>query len=128
RIFRYTMQVREDSLQWLHHTKRRYSDSLPDSLTFVGLNLPNQILSLNKAIQQNNLILTKLFANQLLNHPPDSDWFDIYEDAVLKLAFCGEIELAENFLGMIRSLDLRQRYFERLLELQEWVNFCSYYI
>ena len=123
--FRYTLELREDSTQWINHLARRYLDQLPDSATFTQLNLPNQILSLNKALQENHKAEIVLYARLLQNHQPNSDWFDIYEKTIQKLTHLGYIDLAENWLAFSNQ-NLRLRYQERLEQQKEWVHFFKH--
>ncbi|MBD3617148.1 MAG: hypothetical protein HUJ22_11315 [Gracilimonas sp.] len=127
RNFRYTLEMRQDSLQWLYHTNRRFATILPDSSEFHSHNLPNQMLSLNKAVEENRPQLIFLYASLLLNYPTDTDWFDIYEATINKLAYHGHFELSKKWIERTSSLNLRLRYSERLQEQQEWVNFLSNY-
>ncbi|HET8865306.1 MAG TPA: hypothetical protein VFM80_06370 [Gracilimonas sp.] len=127
RTFRYTLQLRSDSLQWHYHTQRRFHSSFPDSSEFDSLNLPNRMLSLNKAIQDNKDELLLLYSALLIDHIPSQDWFDIYESTMDQLAYLGHKELAREWFEKASSLSLRARYSERLLEQQEWLEFLSNY-
>jgi hypothetical protein len=121
RTFRYSLELREDSTQWANHLNRRYLNQLPDSALFVNLNLPNQMLSLNKALQEDHHSKIILYTRLLQSHAPDEDWFDIYEETIQKLPHLGYIDLAQNWIVLTEKLSLRLRYQERLKELQEWV-------
>lgn len=125
RNFAYTLPLRKDSLQWSYHIQRRYLDQLPDSTTFSALNLPNQMLSLNKALQQQKESKIILYASLLSNHSPHMHWFDIYEDVIRQLPHLGYVDLAERWVELASSSNLRLRYAERLKEEQEWVNYIK---
>ncbi len=125
RSFSYSLQLREDSLQWNHHVQRRYLDVFPDSSTFTLLNLPNQMLSLNKALQEKNDPKAALYASLLTNHRVHPHWFDIYENTIHKLPFLGYVDLAETWVELISSSNLRLRHAERLKEQREWLNFIK---
>lgn len=123
RNFRYTLQLREDSLLWHHHTQRRFFNHLPDSITFQRLNYPNKMLSLEKTLNQKNERHLLVYASQLFQEEAHTDWFDIYEPMTAWLIFMGEFELAESWLNKIAELNLRLRYAERLQEQREWLAF-----
>ncbi|MFD2531137.1 bile acid:sodium symporter family protein [Gracilimonas halophila] len=127
RTLRFTLEMREDSLQWHYHTARRYLNWNPDSVGFLDLNLPNQMLTLNKALQDGRHELVLLYAELLKNHSPSSDWFDVYEDVIDRLAYRGNYELAETWIMNIDSLNLRLRYEERIKEVIKWVDFLKTY-
>ncbi len=125
RNFRYTLQLRADSVQWKHHVERRYQNVFPDSVTFAGLNLPNRMLSLNKALAENRESLILLYAGKLLEHTPNSHWFDIYESAIDQLVFRGEFDLTDRWLALVAKENLRLRYQERLKEQRDWLRFLK---
>jgi len=125
RTFRYTLELRQDSTQWSNHLQRRYLNELPDSIIFERLNLPNQMLSLNKALQGNHNSEIVLYAKLLQDHLPNADWFDIYEQTIEQLPLLGYFDLAENWIAFVKPLNLRLRYIERLNALVEWVAFLK---
>lgn len=123
RNFKYSLKMRADSAQWRSHVQRRFHHTLPDSSAFTKLNLPNKMLSLDKAIQQKRPDRVFLYASILQNHPPNNDWFDIYERVINYLAFHGKMEHAQNWIELSLSANLRARYHERLEESQKWLTF-----
>ncbi|MEQ8524275.1 hypothetical protein [Gracilimonas sp.] len=123
RNFRYTLQLRADSVQWSFHVQRRYQQFFPDSSTFTKLNLPNQMLSLNKALLDEKDDFVLLYANLLKAHDPNENWFDIHEMTADKLSFLGQFALAKNWLELYNPVSLRLRYQERLKEQREWLQF-----
>jgi hypothetical protein len=123
RKFRYTLQLRADSVQWKHHVQRRYKNIFPDSATFAELNLPNRLLSLNKALRENRKSLAMFYANRLLDHNPNSHWFDIYEATIDQLSFWGAFDVAGRWIDLADDKTLRLRYRERLEELRKWSRF-----
>lgn len=127
RTLRFTLEMREDSLQWQYHTARRYKDWYPEENEFAALNLANQMLTLDKALQENMQELILLYTDLLKTYSPSSDWFDVYEDAINRLAYLGEHGLAEDWFTNIGSLDLRLRYEERLNEKRKWLDFLQSY-
>tara|TARA_R100000908_G_scaffold50441_1_gene25788 strand:+ start:158341 stop:160524 length:2184 start_codon:yes stop_codon:yes gene_type:complete len=125
RNFNYTLELREDSIQWNYHVERRFQNVFPDSLSLENLNLPNKMLSLNKALQEQNSERIHQYALLLANHSFHPDWFDVYEAAIHELAWSGNIDCAKKWLTSVSSLDLRNRYLERLNEQKDWINFTQ---
>lgn len=125
RNFRFTLQLRADSVQWKYHIQRRYQNIFPDNSAFVELNLPNRMLSLNKALMENRESLTRLYATLLLDHNPDSHWFNIYETTIDRLAFWGAFDAAEQWIDLVDKESLRLRYKERLEEQRKWLRFIK---
>lgn len=123
--FRYSPVLREDRVQWDNHVRRSYFNVLPDSALFETLNLPNKMLSLDKALQQKNVFRSKEYAKLLTFHAPDAYWFDIYETTAHLLAYWEETGLAEQWIDLTAALDLRLRYIERLDEQRQWLNFIK---
>ncbi|HBQ60276.1 MAG TPA: hypothetical protein DD671_11815, partial [Balneolaceae bacterium] len=105
--------------------ERRFQNVFPDSLSFENLNLPNKMLSLNKALQEQNSERIHQYALLLANHSFHPDWFDVYEAAIHELAWSGNIDCAKKWLTSVSSLDLRNRYLERLNEQKDWINFTQ---
>lgn len=127
RTLRFTLEMREDSLQWYYHTARRYLNWYPDQEEFSSLNLANQMLTLNRALQDGQDESVLLYAEFLKNHTPAADWFDVYEDVINRAAFLEHFDLAEYWLTKIGFLDLRLRYEERVKEEKKWVDFLKTY-
>ncbi|WP_040516852.1 hypothetical protein [Gracilimonas tropica] len=127
RNFKYTQELRADSLQWDFHTRRRYQNFYPDRVSFQRQNLPNKMLSLNNALHEDNPKLVQEYAGFVSDHDLHSDWFDIYEDTIHQLAWMGDFESAELWLRSVKRLDLRLRFQERLHEQQTWLGFIKTY-
>lgn len=123
--FKYSLEMRGNSAQWQSHVQRRFQFVLPDSITFRQLNLPNKMLSLDKAIQQKKADRVFLYASLLQDHIPNNDWFDVYERTINYLAFHGKTELAQNWIDLALSANLRARYQQRLEESQKWLTFLK---
>lgn len=124
---RFSLDMREDSVQWSYHIDRRYLNNFPDSAAFNRLNLPNQMLTLNKALQDKRDQLVILYASQLQDHTASSDWFDVYAGVLDRLAYLERYSLADSWLQNINSLNLRLRYNERISEQLEWIRFLKSY-
>lgn len=127
RTLRFTLEMREDSLQWNYHAERRYLGWYPDRADFSTLNFSNQMLTLNKALQDERDGSILLYAELLKSHSPSSDWFDVYVDIIDRSAYLRSYDLAEDWLKNIGSLDLRLRYEERLKEEKNWLDFLQSY-
>jgi len=121
--FKYSLEMRADSIQWRSHVQRRFLHILPDSAAFTDLNLPNKMLSLDKAIQQKKARQVFLYALLLQDHTPNRDWLNVYESAINYLAFRGKTEIAQTWIDLALSANLRSRHQERLEESQKWLTF-----
>jgi len=125
RNFRYTLDLRTDSVQWAFFLNQRYSDHLVKENTFLKLNTPNKLLTLNKALDlkhyDNALIYLRLLSLEALSQ----DWFDIIEKAIHMTAYVGEYDMANELINAYNEPDLRARYKERLSEQSEWLSFLQ---
>ncbi|MDR9417605.1 hypothetical protein [Gracilimonas sp.] len=128
RNFRYTLILRENQEQWSSHVNRRYLDLFPDSADFASLNLPNQMLTIQKATDQKLDDRLLLYSSLLLGEEQNPYWYEVYEDVIHQLIWLKEWELAEEWIHKTTSIpDLRLRYRERLKEQQEWLQFLKNY-
>lgn len=125
RNLKYTLDLREDSLQWSFHLQRRYEELLPDSAGFRQLNLPNKMLSMNQALSRERDGELIFYAEDLHQEGVHSDWFDMYEALIDRLVFLEEYELADSWIEKVNSLQLRLRYQERLNQQREWLHFMQ---
>lgn len=125
RTFRYSYELRSDSLGWITFLNSRYKNQLPGVEKFADLNITNQLLVLAKAIELNHGQLVREYSPVVLRSPLHSDWFDIYESTINQLIFLNETDTAQTWINSVSSLDLRARYKERLFEQQEWLNFIN---
>jgi len=114
-----------DSVQWAFFLNQRYSDHLVKEDTFLLLNTPNKLLTLNKALDlkyyDNALIYLRLLSVEALSQ----DWFDIIEKAIHMTAYSGEYDMANELINTYNDPDLRARYNERLSEQSEWLSFLQ---
>ena len=125
RQFRYSLDLRSDSLNWTNHVLRRFKHVLPDSLLFVQLSPSNQVLSINRAVDLNKHKALSLFFTL---HDPDlahKDWFDVYMKGIERLLRNEEYDLANEWIGILSRLPLRQRYVERLLAMEKLSQYLS---
>jgi len=125
RQFRYSIDLRKDSMNWHHHVDRRYNDRLPGMELFSNISAANRALSMNRAVQLSSDSLMVIYVSALLSEPANPDWFDIYEDAIDRLVFLGEGELADEWINKLGGIALRSRYEERLKSLKAWLIFKS---
>lgn len=119
RQFRYSYDLRKDSLNWGSHVERRFKKELPDVSEYPLLTPANQVLSINRALQLNNDYLLK---NYFVLHRPESihqDWFDVYWLGIERLLRHSEFELASTWISYLQNMPLRARYQERLQELEK---------
>lgn len=123
--YRYSLNLREDSLQWHHHTQSRYNSYLPTKAEFERLNRSNKMQSVGKAIEQNHTKKLKEYSEFLLQESAHPDWFDIYHQQIDRLIFLKEFELADQWITKVSALDLRPRHREILSELMEWLEFSA---
>ncbi len=122
RNFKYSFELRADTLNWRIFVQNRYKDQVPYSLN-SGVNLPNQLLLFQKAIEINKWEEVPGYASSLSGFAKNTNWFDIYESLIDQLIFLKEFEAARNWIYSVSELELRPRYLERLQEQQEWLDF-----
>ncbi|MFN1835591.1 hypothetical protein AB2B38_010045 [Balneola sp. MJW-20] len=121
--FRYTLDMRSDSLNWSHHLDRRYRNELPDSSVFLQLSLPNKVLSLQKALELNNERKMIQYSTHLLNEYIPDYFFGTIVGHVDQLIYLKNSELARDWIHKLKKDDLRARYRERLVLLEDWFRF-----
>ena len=125
RNFRFTLVLREDSTQWNYLLDQRYSSELISTDKFQKMNMPNQLLTLNRALDDKNFTLAVAYLRLLPREAIISEWFDILEKAIHQTAYLGEYALANDLIETLKSFDLRTRYIERLSEQSEWLSFLQ---
>ena len=123
RKFKYSYEMREDSLNWSSLLNARYHNKLPSPTTFSTLNTPVQMLIIAESLDMDNDSLFTEYSSIAIDQALTQDWFDIYESLTDRLSYLGEFELAEQWIRSIQQLELRARYQERLKEQIEWMNF-----
>lgn len=123
--FKFTLQLREDSTQWKYLLDQRYSDKLVNAEQFLNMNIPNQLLSLNRALEDKKYALAVTYLRLLPREAITTDWFDILVKTIHQTAFIGEYQMANDLILPLNSLDLRTRYRERLSEQSEWLSFLQ---
>lgn len=126
RSFKYSFELRKDTLNWKVFNSSRYQVVLLPPGRLV-VNIPNQLLNIQKAIEINELDFLKEYSEQILSVQKNEDWFDIYELLIDRLIYLNEFDLAKNWIKSISVLELRPRYLERIVEQQEWLDFVSSY-
>lgn len=124
RNFKYSYELRSDSLNWDAFMTARYKNKVPLQNDFIKLKTPTQMLILSKAIELG--FVTHYLPDESLiisQKPLSKDWFDVYEDIIEQLVFIESIGNADLLIDSLEKLPLRARYSERLTELKEWRNF-----
>ncbi len=124
RTFKYSYELRSDSLNWNAFLTARYKNRVPLQSDFIKLKTPTQMLIISKAIElgfvthylpDESLIISQKSLN--------ADWFDVYEDIIEQLVFIQSIGNADLLINSLENLPLRARHSQRLSELKEWRNF-----
>lgn len=118
-----SLQVRSDSLSWNAFFEARYSNQLVDSSAFQSFDEPLQWLLVDRAIRTMNRSLIIYFSEILTLKVPDPTWFDTQEKLAYMLVYYQQEELANRWFDQLRELSLRERYQERIAELDEWAAF-----
>ena len=128
RNFKYSYELRSDSLNWKFFLDARYRRSFPGTTYFQNLKYSNQVVIISEMLEQHvNQIVIQEFASVLLKKEFNPDWFGVYEQLIEELSFTQEFELAESLISSINSSKLRLRHQERLQELKEWNYFVKQY-
>lgn len=124
RTFKYSYELRSDSLNWNAFLTARYKHKIPLANDLITLNTPVKMITTAKAIELGIVdyylpTVTSLISKEPLN----ADWFDVYEEMIQRLVLNESIGDADLLINSIARLPLRARYSERLTELKEWRNF-----
>ena len=124
RNFKYSYQLRSDSLNWHHFLSSRYNNTLPSLDQFEQLETSTQMLLLAKSLENDSLTLFLPVLNSVLTeHKLSSDWFDIYYQLLDELIYLRQNEMADIFIQRLQKVPLRARYSQRLLTLIAWNEF-----
>ncbi|MEQ9278107.1 MAG: hypothetical protein RLN83_01320 [Balneola sp.] len=124
RNFKYSYELRSDSLNWSAFLTARYKNKIPLANDLDILNTSVKMMTTAKAIELGIVnyylpIATSFISKESLN----ADWFDIYEEMILWLVLNESIGDADLMINSIDQLHLRARYSELLTELKEWRDF-----
>lgn len=128
RNFKYSYELRSDSLQWSFFLNNRYKNTLPKTEDVPRLNLPNLMLLISKSVElgkEEKLYLSSFYSSLAFKEDLSDDWFDVYELLIERLIFHKEFEEANVWIQALSKINLRQRYQERLEMLSEWDNFVQ---
>lgn len=123
--FRYSVTMREDSLQWRHHLRIRYENILPEADEFLRLNAPNKVQALQKAVESGKHSSITEYSRLMLPEPIHTDFFEAHLQQIDKLVFMREFELARRWLEKMAQMELRAQYQNRLADLKEWLAFME---
>tara|TARA_R110002124_G_scaffold287092_2_gene470420 strand:+ start:1526 stop:3697 length:2172 start_codon:yes stop_codon:yes gene_type:complete len=130
RNFKYSYELRSDSLQWSFFIHNRYRNHLPEPDEFSKLNLPNLMLIISKSVElgkEEKLFLSSFYSSLAFKEELSDDWFDVYELLIERLIFLEEFDEANVWIQALSKINLRQRYQERLQKLSEWDDFVQQY-
>ncbi len=122
RNFKYSFELRTDTLNWKVFIQTQYQDQIADSI-IPGLNLPNQLLLSQKAIELELLDMLPTYSALLIDKELNTDWYNQYLSLIDRLVFLKEFEEAQQWIDNVSALELRPRYLERIQEQQEWLEF-----
>ncbi len=124
RNFKYSYELRSDSLNWSAFLTARYKNKVPLANDLVMLNTPVKMMTTAKAIELGIVNYYLPTATSFISKEPlNADWFDIYEEMIQWLVINESIGDADLLISSIDQLPLRARYSERLNELKEWRDF-----
>lgn len=124
RNFKYSYELRSDSLNWDAFLTARYKNKIPLTNDLIMLNIPVKMITTAKAIELGIIDYYLPTATTLISKEPlNADWFDVYEEMIQRLVLNESIGDADLLINSIAQLPLRARYSERLTELKEWRNF-----
>jgi hypothetical protein len=119
--------VRSDSLTWKIFFDARYQNKIVSDEVFDGLPEQLQWLLINRAITSQHRIQLIEYAQIMQSRSINLVWFDTQESLIYMLVYYGEFELAQQWIDSLQSLELRDRFVERVSELQEWLDFNTTY-
>lgn len=128
RQFRYSIDLRMDSLNWQVHVDRRFRKILPSMDQFKDLSLANKLLSLNKSLEFDDDAALLDYISSISKTEYNADWFDIYMNALDRLAYLNEPLLFDVLLEPVLFIDLRSRYKERMADVIAYQNFQQQYL
>ena len=120
--FKYSFELRADTINWKAFAAARYKDIVPPPGDLT-INLPNQLLLIQKAVELNDWELISGYSSGISDSIDHQDWFDIYILLIDRLIFLKDFEGAQKWINSVSELELRPRYIERLQEQQEWLGF-----
>jgi len=122
-----SFEVRSDSSSWATFTNARYQNRLSTLEAFESSPEPLQWLLVDRAIVLQNSSFLIQYAEIMLQKSPNLTWFDTQESMISMLVYYGEIETARNWIALLRSIELRERFIERVNEQEEWLFFLESY-
>lgn len=120
--FKYSFELRSDTLNWVVFIRSRYQDQLPNAVS-SNINLPNLVLLAQRAIELERFDLLSTFPAILAREELNADWFNQYLSLIDRLVFLKDFEVAQQWIDHVSALELRPRHEERLQQQQEWLEF-----
>jgi len=119
------LATRMDRQQWKIYRQMTYQNILPDSTTFRAAYYRTKIRSLKKAIKQERWQKVSIYSRQLLQIPVHQRYFDDYQKLIHQWAFTGNYATTQKWINKVADLPLRQRYYQRLHQEQDWLDFLE---
>ncbi len=121
----YSFQVRTDSSTWAVFANSRYRWKLPEIEVAASTQFPLKWLLVNRAITLNDDEFLVRLMKSISEEETIEFWFNTQEDAINRLIYLQEFELAHQWIDRISAMNLRDRYKERIQEEQEWLDFIQ---
>jgi uncharacterized membrane protein len=124
RNFKYSYELRSDSINWNAFLSARYKNILPPTNKLDLLSTPTKMIVTSKAmeLERSTNYLSEASA-LIIKDPISPHWFDIYEEMIEQLVVNESFPEADLLINSLQQLPLRERYHERLSELKEWRDF-----
>ena len=118
-----SFDVRSDSTNWQIFLNARYKQQTAELADFVSLPEPLQWLLVDRALLNMDEQTITIYARILIEQNTNPTWFDTQERLIDLLVYYQEAELAQLWIDRLKSLSLRERYQERIFELEQWSDF-----
>ncbi len=118
-----SFEVRSDSTNWQIFINARYDQQTAMLEGFASLPEPLIWLLVDRALLNMDELAIIEYARALIQQKTNPTWFDTQERLINLLVYYNEAELAQLWIDRLKSLPLRERYLERILELEQWADF-----
>lgn len=120
------LQTRQDSTQWRQYVNLRYGKKFPGD-EFDNLFYRTKIRAMQQALELEQWVLFKSYAQRMYGSAVDLRYFDTYSSMIHMLGYLQEWELAGKWLARLEVMELRQRYKDRLYQQSQWIRFLKNY-
>ena len=118
-----SLEVRSTPLFWNTFMNLRYRSVFPTVEIFTELPIPLKWLGIIRAIEHQHDAALVIYMQHEISQEIDYAWFNTQLQAIDRLAFIGEYQLAQDWINKLRASELRIRFEERLTQKEEWVEF-----